>query len=62
MVRAHWFYGTLFHLLTTVVTLVTLIVIYSRLGFYAALFMLPLPLGATGYLRARFCPLEVEVL
>lgn len=60
LVRAHRFYGGLFYLLTAVVTLISTIAVASQMGFYAALLMLPLPLGSMGYLRARFCPLEAE--
>jgi len=29
-------------------------------GFYAGLLWLPFPIGAMGYLKARYCPLEVK--
>ena len=60
LVRAHWLYGALFSLVTIVVTLFSIIVILAQLGLYAAILMLPLPIGAIGYLRARYCPLEAK--
>jgi len=59
-VRAHWFYGMLFYLLTFVVTLFSTLAILADQGLYAAILMFPLPIGAMGYLKARFCPLEAR--
>lgn len=61
VVRAHWFYGTFFYLLTFFVTLFSTLAILASQGLYAAILMFPLPIGAIGYLRARFCPLEARL-
>jgi hypothetical protein len=61
VVRAHWFYGMLFYFLTFVVTLFFTLAVLASQGLYAAILMFPLPIGAIGYLRARFCPLEARV-
>jgi hypothetical protein len=59
-VKAHRFYGVLFNLVTLAVTALSTLVIFADLGLYAALLMLPLPLGAFGYIKARFCPLVAK--
>jgi hypothetical protein len=61
LVRAHWFYGTLFYLLSFVVTLFSALAVLASQGLYAAILIFPLPIGAIAYLRARFCPLEAKV-
>jgi len=50
----------LFYLLTFVVTLFSTLAILADQGLYAAILMFPLPIGAMGYLKARFCPLEAR--
>ena len=60
LIEAHWLYGKLFNLLIFVVTLLTMVITFQVQGFYAALLLLPLPLGAIGYLKARFCPLTAK--
>lgn len=50
----------LFHFLTFVVTLFSTIAILAEQGLYAAILLLPLPIGAIGYLRAQFCPLQAN--
>jgi hypothetical protein len=60
VVRAHWFYGMFFYILTFVVTLFSTLAILADQGLYAAILMFPLPIGAIGYLKARFCPLEAR--
>ena len=60
LVRAHWLYGMLFGILIFMVTLFSTLVILDSQGLYAAILMLPLPIGAIGYLRARFCPLQAS--
>jgi hypothetical protein len=57
-VKAQWLYGAIFNILIVVVTLFSTIVVHFGHGFYAAMLLLPLPLGAIGYLKARYCQLE----
>ena len=61
VIRAHWLYGMFFYFLTFVVTLFSTIVILADQGLYAAILMFLLPIGAIGYLRARYCPLEARL-
>ena len=49
-----------FGILIFMVTLFSTLVILNSQGLYAAILMLPLPIGAIGYLRARFCPLQAS--
>jgi len=58
-VKAQWLYGAIFNVLIIVVTLFSTVVVFSVQGLYAAILLLPLPLGAIGYLKARYCRLSV---
>jgi hypothetical protein len=48
-------------LLTLLVTSLSTIAVVAQFGIYAALLWFPFPVGALGYLKARFSPLEVKV-
>ena len=58
LVKAQRLYGVLFNILIIVVTLFSTVAVLLGQGFYAAILLLPFPLGAIGYLKARFCQLE----
>lgn len=45
-----------------VVATVTTLIVLIQLGLYAALFWFTAPVGALGYLRARFGPLETKTI
>lgn len=47
-----------FGILILPVTLASSLIVLIQAGFYAALLWFPFPIGALGYLKARFCPLE----
>ena len=49
----------LFSILIVVVTVVTSYMVLSLYGIYAVIVWFIFPIGAIGYLRARFCPLKV---
>jgi uncharacterized protein (DUF983 family) len=51
--------SSLFSVLILVVTLVTSYMVLSLFGIYAVVVWFIFPIGAIGYLRARFCPLTV---
>ena len=53
-------FAVLFFIVTFGVTAASFIAILAQQGFYAALIWLPLPIGALGYIKARFCPLQVR--
>jgi uncharacterized protein (DUF983 family) len=53
------FVSLLFSILIVVVTVVTSYMVLSLFGIYAVIVWFIFPVGAIGYLRARFCPLTV---
>jgi uncharacterized protein (DUF983 family) len=53
------FVSLLFSLLIVVVTLATSYMVLSLYGIYAVIVWFVFPVGAIGYLRARFSPLKV---
>ena len=59
-VRANRAVSFLFSILILVVTLVTSYMVLSLFGIYAVIVWFIFPIGAIGYLRARFCPLTVK--
>ena len=58
-VRVNRAVSFLFSVLILVVTLVTSYMVLSLFGIYAVVVWFIFPIGAIGYLRARFCPLAV---
>ncbi len=52
-------YAALFGAATFVVTVCSSVAVLATQGMYAALLLLPLPIGAMSYLKARFSPLVV---
>lgn len=54
------YYAALFFVITFAVTATSRIAILAQQGLYAALLWLPLPIGALGYIKARFCPQQVR--
>ena len=53
-------YAVLFFIVTFGLTAASFIAILAQQGIYAALIWLPLPIGALGYIKARYCPLRVR--
>ena len=53
-------YAVLFFIVTFGITAASFVAVLAQQGFYAALIWLPLPVGALGYIKARFCPLMVR--
>ena len=53
------FVSFLFSILIVVVTVVTSLMVLSLYGIYAVIVWFVFPVGAIGYLRARFGPLNV---
>jgi hypothetical protein len=56
-VRVHRVASALFSLAIIVVTIATSIAVLSLFGIYAVILWFAFPIGAIGYLKARFCPL-----
>jgi hypothetical protein len=53
------FIALLFSILIVVVTVATSYMVLSLFGIYAVIVWFVFPVGAIGYLRARFSPLRV---
>lgn len=59
-IGVHRLFGAVFFVLISVVTVVSTVAVFARFGLFAALFRLPFPVGALGYLKARLSPLVVR--
>lgn len=60
-VGVQWLFKAFFSLVIAVATTVVGLVVLVDQGPYAALLIISLPVGAIGYIKARFCPLVVRV-
>ena len=60
LIGVHWLFRAIFFVIIFVVTLVTAIVVLADQGLYAALLMISVPIGVIGYIKARYCPLEIK--
>lgn len=59
-IGVRWFYRAVFFVVIVLVTAPSAIAVLAQQGIYAALLWVPFPIGALGYIKARFCPLEVK--
>lgn len=60
LVGVHSIIGAVSSLLIFTVATVTTLIVLAQLGLYAALLWFSAPVGALGYLKARFGPLETK--
>ncbi len=60
MVGAHWFFSGVFYVTIFIVASVTTIIVLSQFGVFAALLWFSFPVGAIGFLKARFSPLVTK--
>ena len=60
LVNVRKIHAFLFFVVTFVVTAASFVAIMAQQGIYAALIWLPLPIGALGYIKARYCPLRAK--
>ncbi len=60
LVGPHWFFGTIFFVIIFLVTMASTIAVLALFGIYAAILWFSFPIGAIGYLKARFSPLETK--
>ena len=58
-VRVNRFASLLFSLVIVAVTVATSLMVLSLFGVYAVILWFAFPIGAIGYLKARYCPLTV---
>ena len=55
-----WLYTSVFFVVILLVTVPSVLLVLAQQGVYAAMLWAPFPIGALGYIKARFCPLEVK--
>jgi uncharacterized membrane protein len=60
LVRVHWLFRTVFFVAIFIATLLTVLVVLVDQGLYAAILMFTVPIGALGFIKARFSPLVSE--
>jgi hypothetical protein len=60
LVGPHWFFGSAFYAIILLVTVVSTIIVLAQFGIYAAILWFSFPIGAIGYLKARFSPLVTK--
>ncbi len=60
LVGVHWLFRTIFFVIILAATLLTAFVFLIDQGLYAALLMISVPIGALGFIKARFCPLVLK--
>jgi hypothetical protein len=53
-------FRAVFFVVILAVTLLTGLFVLVDQGIYAAILMISLPIGAIGFIKARFCPLVVR--
>ena len=58
-VRVNRFASLLFSLVIIVVTVGSSVAVFTMFGIYAVILWFAFPIGAIGYIKARFCPLTV---
>ena len=56
----HWFFGMAFFVVIFAITFVSTVAVLAQFGIYAAILWFSFPIGAIGYLKARFSPLETK--
>ena len=59
-VGIQWFFRITFFLVTLIATVAVGLIVLVAEGLYAALLVISVPIGAIGFIKARFCPLVVR--
>lgn len=59
-VGIHGLFRAVFFVVVLVATILTAVVVLIDQGLYAALLMISLPIGAIGFIKARYCPLVLK--
>ena len=60
LIGVHWAFRAIFSVIILAATVVVGLLVLARLGIYAALLMISLPIGAIGFIKARYCPLVIR--
>ncbi len=58
VVGVHWLFGSVFYVVIFGVTAISTFLVLARFGIFAAILWFSFPIGAIGYLKARFSPLR----
>ena len=56
----HKLFRVVFFVAILSVTVPSTLAVLAQQGVYAALLWVPFPIGALGFIKARFCPLETK--
>lgn len=59
-VGVRWVYRAIFFVVVLAATIGLGLVVLVDQGLYAALLMISLPIGAIGFIKARYCPLVIR--
>ncbi len=57
-VGVHWLFGSVFFVIIFAVAAISTFLVLARFGVFAAILWFSFPIGAIGYLKARFSPLQ----
>jgi hypothetical protein len=60
VIGVQWTASGAFSLVIFVATLVSSLMVFLQMGFYAAILWFPFPIGSLNYLKVRLCPLEAK--
>jgi hypothetical protein len=60
LVGVHWFFRSVFFIVILLITVPSTLAVLMQQGFYAAILWTPFPIGALGYIKAKFCPLAIK--
>lgn len=60
LVGIQWVFKAIFFVVIFVATVVVALAVLVQQGLYAALLMISLPIGAIGFIKARYCPLVIK--
>jgi hypothetical protein len=60
LVGVQWVFKATFFLIILVATAAVGVLVLVDQGLYAAILMVSLPIGAIGFIKARYCPLVVR--
>ena len=57
-IGVHWLFGGFFYVVIFAVAGISTLLVLARFGVFAAILWFSFPIGAIGYLKARFSPLQ----
>ena len=60
IIGVHWIITAISFPIIALVAAISTVVVYKSFGYMHAIVLFPLPIGALGYIVARFSPLQVK--